>query len=353
MTKAVCQIILHASTLSLMWRSVKALQQQRREEIKAAADNAKKKDHEDEDRKPTDESSDDDNSEQECQYPGAVEMDMEILQLWALYAVHKIYVDLGVEWFASFLPLYYYFKMIILIVTTIPHTRFPNFWFDTILVPFMHKCHDCMDLDWRGTLWREVVVLPFRILDMTIMPGILCDDDDLRDVKAQRRTQVNKEIKQYRIVESIESSNTQTDAEDLGLLSRLRKRLTSAIFAGPTSTSYPTANTDTTHTKNATIRSSVERSRVAASSLHIRKLFKDHFSFNRVFDDGKNINEGDNEPDNRSVSNKTNARTSKRPTMRTSKNRPDKPPLLPDTIATRSRRPNTTTTTKSDRKSVV
>ena len=56
--------------------------------------------------------------------------------------------DSGIERIVSLFPLYYYFKMILVVITAIPNTKFPDFWSDLFLVPVMKKCHDVMvDLD--------------------------------------------------------------------------------------------------------------------------------------------------------------------------------------------------------------
>lgn len=46
-----------------------------------------------------------------------------------------------------------------------------------------------MDLDWRTIVKRELVMLPWRILDLTIMPGLLCDEKTVEQVKMKRRMQ--------------------------------------------------------------------------------------------------------------------------------------------------------------------
>jgi hypothetical protein len=80
--------------------------------------------------------------------------------------------------------------MILLVVTAIPNTKFPNFWCDILLIPMMQKCHQLIDLDWKRILLREIILLPWRILDLTIMPGLLCDQSTLQQVRDTRSRQL-------------------------------------------------------------------------------------------------------------------------------------------------------------------
>jgi len=315
MTKAFCQLILHASTVSLIWRSIKALQNQSRAEVIAADKQQQQQQQQhaanDEDARDNDNDVSSDPTSRSTATPsvtaGVAEMDMEILQLWALYAVHKIYISLGIEWFASFLPLYYYLKMLLLLVTVIPNTRFPNFWFETLLVPFMVQCHNCMDVDWVEGVevcWREAVLVPWRILDLTFWPGILCPDDELRDVKSRRRDALNREAKQYIAIANANNpqglahdthaddhhhhnaDKEEDENADLTRLSRFGRYIARTLSTDSTPSTTVTNNNTNNDDANdidadAAVTSPVARSRVAASSLHIRKFFREqvHTSF--------------------------------------------------------------------------
>jgi len=251
---------------------VKALQEQSRADLEAAREG-----NEDGDGEGKEERDDGGRRRRE-----GANMDMEILQLWALFTVHKIYVDVGIEYFASFLPFYYYLKMVIVLVTVIPQTNFPNFWFETILVPFMMWCHECMNVNWSGVVTREIVLLPWRLLDMTVLPGILRDDIELEEVKSRRRLALNMEEKRYRpIVLDSDHDDDISDGDDIsavtessamaesvGGVSKIGQMLANA-FSPPWTRGNRKEPDDS-------MSSPVARSRVAASSLHIRKLWKAH-----------------------------------------------------------------------------
>ena len=151
MTQFACSVILHASAIRLCWRSIKAANKW------SASD-------------PTSLAFD----------------DVEIPQLWTLLAFHTVYAGVA-ERLVSWLPFYYYGKMLLLLVTfVVPGTRFPNYWFTELLVPSIIKLHAALDLDWRTYLVHQLRYLPLLLLDLLFVPGILGDtnDDDGDDAAA-------------------------------------------------------------------------------------------------------------------------------------------------------------------------
>eukprot|EP00551_Chaetoceros_affinis_P006904 CAMPEP_0203680872 /NCGR_PEP_ID=MMETSP0090-20130426/40926_1 /ASSEMBLY_ACC=CAM_ASM_001088 /TAXON_ID=426623 /ORGANISM="Chaetoceros affinis, Strain CCMP159" /LENGTH=545 /DNA_ID=CAMNT_0050549145 /DNA_START=18 /DNA_END=1655 /DNA_ORIENTATION=+ len=308
MTKAACNLVLNVTKICLSWRSIKSLKRLGKSQNEGKISTV--------------------------DYNGDCNNDLEILQLWSLIAFLTIYEQSGIERVISFFPLYYYFKMIIMIITAIPSTKFPDFWCELLLVPMMKKFHELMDLDWKTFLEREVVLLPWRILDLTILPGVFCDDLLLEEVKLRRLMQIQKAIEDGNDggfgngrcydddeteqihegkddvdntnadseddigidnIEGDEGSITETAPIDLNTIDEQSKLLIqTSPKEGPThspskspsprsSKSTPkqkqpqNRKTPATSTRRQTsITSPVARSRVAASSLHLRKFSRDH-----------------------------------------------------------------------------
>lgn len=151
MTQFVCSVLLHASTLRLCWRTIKATK--------------------------TDQNTC--NSQDDGQPPlqTSSSLDEEIPQLWTLLACHTIYAGV-LECLVSWLPFYYYAKMLLFLVTFIPGTRFPNYWFECWLVPGIDRLHSALDVDWRTYLTHQLRYLPLLLLDLLFVPGILGDGSD-------------------------------------------------------------------------------------------------------------------------------------------------------------------------------
>ena len=150
MTQVACSVILHASTLRLCWRTIKATK--------------------------TDQNTCNSHDDQPL-LQSASSLDEEIPQLWTLLACHTIYAGV-LESLVSWVPFYYYAKMLLLLVTFIPGTRFPNYWFECWLVPGIDRLHSALDVDWRTHLMHQLRYLPLLLLDLLFVPGILGDGDD-------------------------------------------------------------------------------------------------------------------------------------------------------------------------------
>lgn len=183
MTQFACSVILHASTLRLCWRT-----------IKATNGNKPATDPQDDGQPPLQSSS---------------SVDEEIPQLWTLIACHTIYAGV-LECLISWLPLYYYVKMLLLLVTFIPGTRFPSYWFECCLVPGIDRLHSALDVDWRTYLTHQLRYLPLLILDLLFVPGILGDGNDDGTEAAGRDHLAEEEA---------------VDASELQSPSKLRSRL--------------------------------------------------------------------------------------------------------------------------------
>jgi len=67
--------------------------------------------------------------------------------------------------------------MILMVITFLPGTKFPNFWFEVILVPGMERVHQACDVGVVGVVKFQVKMLPLRVLDL-FLPGIAEPDDE-------------------------------------------------------------------------------------------------------------------------------------------------------------------------------
>lgn len=68
--------------------------------------------------------------------------------------------------------------MILLAVTFFPGTRFPAYWFNSLLVPGIDRLHAALDFDWKQYLVHQAKYLPLLLLDMLFVPGILSDEEE-------------------------------------------------------------------------------------------------------------------------------------------------------------------------------
>mmetsp|Transcript_7460 Transcript_7460/g.14120 ORF Transcript_7460/g.14120 Transcript_7460/m.14120 type:complete len:578 (+) Transcript_7460:116-1849(+) len=309
MTRAACDFILRVSTFGLVWRSMKDLK--RITEAHAA----------------TEKSDNDNNNHRHDDTPSLAEefieiQDWEILQLWALYAFHVLYIYSGLEWVVSFLPLYYYIKLILLVITfLIPNTKFANFWFELLLVPMMQRTHEILNLDWKAMIYHEMILLPWQILDLFLLPGLMISDEEAARVLTLRHYQLEQGsiknnhvllVEQEEIVTTIITTTMDdTTKKDDGTVQRTNATTATAIATAtataehehtphrlvlpksPPSTTTPTATTTTTPTattptttstsKSSSFTSPIARSRVAVSSLHLQKFSRDHNVSNNTF----------------------------------------------------------------------
>lgn len=215
MTKAACNLIFKIGSWSLNWRTFKALK-------KVGTD---------------------------FDY----ETDWEILQLWSLYAFQVMLSN--VEWIASFIPFYYYFKMIILFVTFVPGTKFANYWFEVVLIPLMHRVHRICNYDWKGFIKTEGLMLPWMLIDLFVLPGVFTTDEDIQRTRALRQKQIDESLQLSLGDNKKELNGSNKDIIVMSEKSKISSDRKS-IYTDPTP--------------------GVSWSRVTASSLRLRKFSSEH-----------------------------------------------------------------------------
>jgi hypothetical protein len=262
MTKGACDLLITAIRLSLTWRTVKSLKRTGTKSSDGLHD----------------------------RNLGNIEVDWEILQLWALFSFHKIFTSSGAEWFLSFVPFYFYIKLIVLIALGIPGTNFPNFWFEIVLVPLMNHIHICLDLDWKEMIKREAVMIPFKFVDLFLIPGLISDEEakimkGIRDEQLREAMEVNNDA----LPKNLVVEETTNELSDLGIVDEEppmeeeeeKKEVepplvTSPEKAIPSPEPKPKCEKETSPTRSSSFNSPVARSRVAVSSLQLRKFSRDH-----------------------------------------------------------------------------
>lgn len=226
-----------------------------------------------------------------------LKIDWEILQLWALYSFHIIFVSSGCEWFISFFPFYYYLKLIVLIVTVIPSTKIPNFLFEIVLVPMMHHIHVLLNLNWKETIKEQAVLIPWILLDIFILPGLI-SDEEAAVVKSIRDEQLREALKQNHAPPSppvLDMDNIYIGGNDAPVAggeditggadsyddNRMKNATDQNVHVSVNSPDRATCmNTSMSKPQRPPISSSftspIARSRVAASSMHLKKFSRDH-----------------------------------------------------------------------------
>ena len=180
--------------------------------------------------------------------------------------------------------------MLLLIVTfLIPNTKFANFWFELALVPMMQRIHDLLNFDWRGFIRKEAVLLPWQILDLFILPGLI-SDEEAKVVMKIRQQQLEKALnstysisvvdKQEQKVEEVidtvknigDGGDGDADIHNEKILNVSTSPSNKSI-ASPESPRRTRLRPSTTRSpRSSSFTSPIARSRVAASSLHLRKF---------------------------------------------------------------------------------
>lgn len=247
MTQAACALILHLSTLRLAWRSMKSLK-----------------------------------------LPPHM-IDTEILISWSLIAFHGVLLPL--ERIISYLPLYYYGKMLLLIGTFLPNTRIPRVWFDVVLVPGIERLHRLLDIGICGWLIYQARLAPWRLVDLILLPGILSEGDNQK-----LRQQRSAELKEARLKSPLFSVSFVND-EMSRTLDEINCREKPAL---PCTDAGRTVEDDTESmtkmgdhiTKTGRFAGSTQgvglisspnlRSRMVASSLHLRKFSREHTAASEI-----------------------------------------------------------------------
>jgi hypothetical protein len=116
------------------------------------------------------------------------EEEVEVLQLWCILASHTVYTCyyFNAEQVVSVVvPLYFYFKMILLVILFLPGTRIPNFIFGTVVVPAIDLMHallaqtksksQAIDFD-VAALLVSLQLMPLVVVDAMLLPGAFSVD---------------------------------------------------------------------------------------------------------------------------------------------------------------------------------
>jgi hypothetical protein len=176
MTRAACNLLLHVSILRHSWRSIQALKHvpDNSRDDQLVGGTAQEHIHS---KVAECDQGHERMMKNTCSMSGIKKFNLwkehiTLLQLWSIFAFHKLFIQTGLEMIVSLFPFYYYIKLILILVTVHPDTGFANYWFESILVPLMDHIHALADLDWPNILRQEIVLFPYTILQVIIFPGI-------------------------------------------------------------------------------------------------------------------------------------------------------------------------------------
>jgi len=148
MTQTACQIIIRIGTLRHLWKSIKSLRRLSRDDTPTATSPPPHHHH----------------------HP-------DILEVWSLLGLHSLYVATGIESLCHYIPLYFYVKMVGLILFfCLPSASNRNipaqFLFEKYLVKSVDQLHTFVDQNVGGVLTRQIRILPWRLADL-VVPGVL------------------------------------------------------------------------------------------------------------------------------------------------------------------------------------
>ena len=225
---------------------------------------------------------------------------------------------MGLEYFFSFIPFYYYFKMGLIIVTfCIPATRFPNFWFETILVPMMKGAHRWTtevivtigdtDVDaWINWLIVEIKALPWRVFDLVFPCISYTSHSSLREsgtfednLKEETESTKNDELQRmpennYDCKHSCHSDNgvnsINTDR------TRKENKLTNIEETRRKKNRHSSGSFTSKNSFDGT--SPVARSKLGVSGLHLKKFAREHHYHNNSIKKTNNNNKNKNNNNN-------------------------------------------------------
>ena len=237
-------------------------------------------------------------------------------------------------------PFYYYFKLLLLgatfalpsIVSLNPLKNWSSensgsnpmivCWFHYLIVPGVHRMHEFMDHDPKRWMIEQISILPFLLLDYFILPGVLLSDEDkervrlkvngqdgevngteIEDVPApsappaslfQRDDIFPIKTNHVDLIENVSEDNDSISRSDVVLdpISCQRNQVsyeynlnqsptrqnTKTILKTPerpTTSLFP-RTTPTGFTANLYINSPVAKSRVASSTLRLRRFSREH-----------------------------------------------------------------------------
>lgn len=160
---------------SVYWKSIKSLR----------VNNSRKKKK----RKRSNDSDSPKNSEDETEtkYP-------DILEIWCIIALHTLYIRSGAEAYLSYIPFYFYVKMIALaIFFFLPSSHGGNvpacYLFENIVIKSVDYVHEYLfDFDYISFTKKQLKILPWRLIDL-FFPGTLILSPNINSIKLinQRR----------------------------------------------------------------------------------------------------------------------------------------------------------------------
>lgn len=202
-----------------------------------------------------------------CLSRSSTEMDLKILQLWSLVAFHKIYTYTGIEWILSFVPFYYYVKFILIVITILP-LNFAPFWFESVLVPVMRTTHWILDIEWKY-IRREIILLPWRIIDLAMFPGLLSDEacnevNNTLIAPMYKSSELRNEV--------VKNSKQPVHINSVTEILRKENTTTASIHYGDTLNDQTSTPPKSIIGKRSSYKSPVANSRMAVSSLHMREF---------------------------------------------------------------------------------
>lgn len=258
---------------------------------------------------------------------------------WTLLAFHSIYVSSGIEYPLSFLvPFYYYFKLLVLgatfalptLTSLNPFQKFTGErsvsnpfvvgWFNYMIVPGVQRMHELMDHDPKRWAIDQLTILPFLLLDFFILPGVLLSNDERIAVRKRRsddwmeidNSDVNdlpvpsappaslfqrndlfpiKPKDDMSVEHDSEEERSDSDVALNPIREHINQQLPSTLYLSParqqrtavvntpehTSTSFFPRTTPTSGSStNLYITSPVAKSRVASSTLKLRRFSREH-----------------------------------------------------------------------------
>jgi hypothetical protein len=220
---------------------------------------------------------------------------------WTLLAFHSIYVSSGIEYPLSFLvPFYYYFKLLVLgatfaspaLTSLNPFQKFTGEtssnpfvvgWFHYIIVPGVQRMHELMDHDPKRWAIDQLTILPFLLLDFFILPGVLLSDEEKEALRKRRSDDwmeiSNADVNNLPVPSAPPASlfhrNDLFPNEQNDNMSPARQQMTATAVKTPehAGTSFFPRTTPTSgSTTNLHITSPVAKSRVASSTLKLRRF---------------------------------------------------------------------------------
>jgi len=208
MTRAACNLLLHLATVRQCWRSIQALRQPS-QDVGSIQDSLES----------TNKDEDLHSASSSSTSTALLVRDVSLLHFWALLAFHAVYIQTGLERILSFVPFYYYIKLILILITVQPETGFARYWFETCLIPLMDHIHSMLDMDWKTFLRQEMILFPYTILHAILFPGLFTLDDISEDNEEEQ--QMEEELDDYNSIlihdeqfKDILVTNIQEDASD-------------------------------------------------------------------------------------------------------------------------------------------